>query len=496
MRQKLSDWIAILLLSVILWSGFAVDANASNDLPQANRRHILERLSFGITSEQLEQVNRVGIESYIESQLNPQQVTESKVLEGHLAELDFIRQNPIKNQKKVQRWRKELQTSKPSNEQLRKRRKEIREFNNKARDEAIFAQLARSIYSERQLQEVMVDFWFNHFNVFADKGASALWLSDYANRIRTHALGNFRDLLGVTARHPAMLIYLDNKKNTAPDSPAGKKQKLGLNENYARELMELHTLGIDGGYTQDDVIALARIFTGWGVDLLGKNKNSKSGFLFYKNRHDRQEKSFLGHKIAPNGIEEGEQALDILANHPATAHFISYKLAQYFVADRPPSSLVDKLSREFTESQGDIKQVLNVLIHSEEFNDPQYYKQKFKTPYQYLISSVRMAEIEQPNFKRIQGMLTQLSMPLYMCAAPTGYKNTQDAWLNPQAMLQRTSLATAIANGALNREYSIKQKQLNQNFGELSANTKQALTKTPPKLRSALILGSPEAMYR
>lgn len=496
MKHKISSWGIILLFSLILWSGFTVQANASNQPLQANRRHILERLSFGITSQQLEEVNRVGIESYIESQLNPQLVSESQVLSNYLAELESIQQDPIKTQKKVRRWRKELkeQTPELTNEQVRKRRKKIRQFHNRIRDETISAQLARAMYSNRQLQEVMVDFWFNHFNVFTDKGSSKLWLSDYEDRIRTHALGNFRELLGMTAKHPAMLIYLDNKMNTAPESPAGKKRQWGLNENYARELMELHTLGVDGGYAQDDVIALARIFTGWGTDILGKY--SDSGFFFYRLRHDRQEKTFLGHQIAPNGVKEGEQALDILASHPATAHFISYKLAQYFVADLPPTSLVDKLSQEFIASEGNIKQVMNVLIHSEEFNDPQYYKQKFKTPYQYVVSLVRMAEIQQPNLKRIKGMLTQLSMPLYQCAAPTGYKNTQDAWLNPQAMLQRTSMATAIANRTLNRDYSIEQKRLKQNFGELSSSTKRAIAKTPSKLRSALVLGSPEAMYR
>ena len=496
MRHKISNWGIILLFSLILWSGFTVPANASSERLSADRRHILERLSFGITSQQLEQVNRGGIESYIESQLNPQLVSESQVLSDYLAQLKSIPQDPIESQKKVRRWRKELkeQTPELTNEQVRQRRKEIRQFENRIRDETISAQLARAMYSNRQLQEVMVDFWFNHFNIFANKGASKLWLGDYEDRIRTHALGNFRELLGMTAKHPAMLIYLDNRINTASDSLAGKRTKQGLNENYARELMELHTLGVDGGYTQDDVIALARIFTGWGIDILGKHGDS--GFFFYKNRHDRQEKTFLGHQIASNGIEEGEQALNILASHPATAHFISYKLAQYFVADLPPTSLVDKLSQEFIASEGNIKRVMDTLIHSEEFNDPQYYKQKFKTPYQYLVSLVRMAEIEQPNFKRIKGMLTQLSMPLYLCAAPTGYKNTQDAWLNPQAMLQRTSMATAIANRALNRDYSIKQQRLNRNFGELSSNTKQVVAKTPSKLRSALVLGSPEAMYR
>ncbi|MGF1589769.1 MAG: DUF1800 domain-containing protein [Pleurocapsa sp.] len=495
MRQKLHRWTIIMFLSLILWAGLIKSAKASNGLSQPSQRHILERLSFGVTSAQITQVNKIGIEAYIQSQLSPQLVPESAIVNDYLAQFSSIHQEPIELQKQDLAIRKELRNSQLSIEQKKKIRREIRNLNAQARDEAMDAHLVRAIYSNRQLQEVMVDFWFNHFNVYAEKGSVELWLSDYENKIRTHALGNFRDLLMVTAKHPAMLIYLDNRKNTDPNSPGGKKNQLGLNENYARELMELHTLGVDGGYTQDDVIALARIFTGWGMDAHGK-KGDRQGFFFYKNRHDQEDKIFLGQKISANGMKEGEQAIDILVRHPATAHFISYKLAQYFVADRPPESLVDKLSQEFRETNGNIKLVLDTLIHSDEFNSPQYYKQKFKTPYQYVISLVRMGEIEQPNLKRVRGMLEQLSMPLYMCLAPTGYRNTQEAWLNPQAMLQRTGLATAIANGTLNRSYSLNQKQLTSNLGELSSNTKQVVTQSPPKLRSALIMGSPESMYR
>ncbi len=484
-----------MFLSLILWAGLIESTKASNELPQSSQRHILERLSFGVTSAQINQVKEIGIEAYIQSQLSPQLVSESAIVNDYLAKFSSIHQEPIELQKQDLALRKELRNSQLSIKQKKKIRREIRKLNAQARDEAMDAHLVRAIYSDRQLQEVMVDFWFNHFNVDAAKGSVELWLNDYENKIRTHALGNFRDLLLATAKHPAMLIYLDNKKNTDPNSPIGKKRQLGLNENYARELMELHTLGVDGGYTQDDVIALARIFTGWGMDAHGK-KGDRQGFFYYKNRHDQEDKMFLGQKILANGMKEGEQAIDILVRHPATAHFISYKLAQYFVADQPPTSLVDKLSQEFSETNGNIKLVLDTLIHSDEFNSPQYYKQKFKTPYQYVISLVRMGEIEQPNLKRIRGMLEQLSMPLYMCLAPTGYRNTQEAWLNPQAMLQRTSLATAIANGTLNRSYLIEQKQLNSNFGELSSNTKQVVAKSPRKLRSALIMGSPESMYR
>ena len=495
MRQKLRYWILILLLGSILGFGWQnrVEAIAKPDLAQT--RHVLERLSFGVTSEQMRQVEDVGIEAYIQSQLNPQSISESPVLEDYLSQLDFIDRPPAEIQKKNIALRKQIDNPNLSNEQHTKASEQRADLRRKITGEVINTRLARAISSNRQLQEVMVDFWFNHFNVYVNKGAIRFWLSDYEDGIRNNALGSFRDLLAVTAKHPAMQIYLDSKFNVAPNSPRGLKTNDGLNENYARELLELHTLGVDGGYTQDDVIALARIFTGWGVDIFSEKEN-KQGFVFYKNRHDPQDKVFLGHQIPASGIEEGERALDILANHPATARNISYKLAQYFVADEPPSSLVDSLTQQFLDSKGNIKVVLNALIQSPEFNSPEYYKQKFKTPYQYLISLVRMGEIEQPNLKRLGGMLRKLSMPLYECTAPTGYKNTRSAWLNPQAMLQRTSFAVAIAKGSLNENYQVKPQQLRANLGEISQHTKQVIAKSPKKLRSSLMMGSPQAMYR
>lgn len=493
-KYQLQNWIIVLLLSSVFWLSLISNVEAASQLPESHQRHILSRLGFGITTAQLEEVNRLGIESYIQSQLDPQSVTESPKVDRYLSKLDLIGREPIQLQKKVFTHRKKLKNSNLPLEQQKKLRSRIRNIHRQARDDAMDAHLIQAIYSNRQLQEVMVDFWFNHFNVFANKGYVRLWLNDYIAQIRTHALGNFGDLLAMTARHPAMLMYLDNSKNTAPNSPVGLNRKRGLNENYARELMELHTLGVDSGYTQEDIIALAKIFTGWGLN--PPDDEEEDFFYFYEKRHDPEDKVFLGHKISASGIEEGEQALDILATHPATAKFISYKLAQYFVADRPPSSLVDKLAREFIASQGNIKTVLDTLIHSEEFNSSQYYKQKFTTPYQYVISLVRMAEIEQPSLLRVRGMLNQLSMPLYGCQVPTGYRNTQSAWLNPQAMLQRTGFAFAIANGVLNRDYTVKQQQLTQNLGELSSKTKQVIANSPPKLRSPLIMGSPEAMYR
>ena len=495
MKHKLRQWTLILLLGSMFWFGWQNKVDAIAQLPSAHTRHILERLSFGITSEQMQQVEDVGIEAYIQDQLNPKLVSESPVLNDYLKQLDSIGRKPTEVQNKEVALRKQIENPKISSEKHIKVEEELSDIRRQISSEAVKSHLARAIYSNRQLQEVMVDFWFNHFNIYLDKGPIRFWISDYENQIRNNALGKFQDLLIATAKHPAMQVYLDNKYNVAPNSPRGLKTKKGLNENYARELMELHTLGVDGGYTQNDVIVLTRIFTGWSVDLYNKKKE-KRGFVFHQDRHDPQDKVFLGRQISASGIEEGERALDILASHPATARNISYKLAQYFVADEPPSSLVDLLTQQFLDSKGDIKVVLNTLIHSPEFNSSQYYKQKFKTPYQYLISLVRMAEIEQPNIKRIQGMLKKLSMPVYMCSSPTGYKNTRSAWLNPQAMLQRTGFATAIARGSFNEDYQIKPQQLKANLGETSQHTKQVIAKSPQRLHSALMMGSPQAMYQ
>ena len=492
-KVKLRKWSGAIVLSSILWLSWTNLAAASES--SARQRHILSRLSFGATSAEIEQINQMGSEAYIQAQLEPQTLEESPILEDYLDSLKSVNREGIEIQKQLTVLNKRRSRFKSSEKQWQKLTQKIRKLRSEAFNEAMDAHLARAIYSERQLQEVMVDFWFNHFNVNAQKGEARIWINDYENQIRKFALGNFYDLLLATAKHPAMSIYLDNQKNTAPESPVGKKSERGLNENYARELMELHTMGVDGGYSQDDVIALARILTGWGIDRWGE-KGDKNGFFFFDNRHDNREKLFLGHKIVPSGIEEGEQALSILVDRPATARFISYKLAQYFVADEPPESLVDRLATEFSSSRGNIKLVMDTLIHSQEFNDPQYFEGKFTTPYQYLVSLIRMGEIEQPNFKRIRGMLFQLSMPIYQYSTPNGYANTKSAWLNPQAILQRTSFATAISNGTLNRESKIVQSRLKQNLGEISVTTNKAVFKTRPFLQKALMMGSPEAMYR
>src|SRR5262249_33074967 len=256
--------------------------------------------------------------------------------------------------------------------------------------ELVEHKLLRARYSNRQLEEVLVDFWMNHFNVFNGKGPERALLTSFErDAIRPHVFGHFKDLLVATARHPAMLFYLDNWQSQVPRDdlpfPTGVRRP-GLNENYGRELMELHTLGIDGGYTQDDVIAVARAFTGWTI----YDTNRFAEFQFNPAMHDRKEKVVLGHTIPAMGAEQdGLQVIDILAHHPSTAHFISKQLAQRFVADDPPAALVDRMAATFTRTDGDLRAVLQTLFSSSEFRSQGAWQSKVKSPFEMIVSAVR-----------------------------------------------------------------------------------------------------------
>jgi uncharacterized protein (DUF1800 family) len=477
--------------------------------------HLLNRLSLGIRPGEIEQVQQIGVDQYIQQQLNPDTIAESPTLTERLAKLDTLKLSPAELFQQYNPNRKvegELPTPEIRKIQLQQSRQAI--------NQAIDARLLRSIYSQRQLNEVMVDFWYNHFNVHAEKGLDRLWVGAYEQQaIRPHALGKFRNLLGATTRHPAMLFYLDNWRNAKPNLTA-KSRTQGLNENYARELMELHTLGVDGGYQQADVITLAKIFTGWGFKQPGQKVLDGYSFQFNQNRHDSSNKIFLKQSIVGGGIEEGEQALDLLAKHPSTARQISFKLAQYFVADNPPKSLVDKLAKRFTATNGDIKLVLDTLFRSAEFWDVKYYGAKFKTPYQYVISSVRSTGTEFNNVKPLNDFLKQQGMPLYGCPTPNGYKNTQAAWLNPDSMTRRLNYATNLAKGKLPISAStttapqsplliqnnlprariistVDPVKLATTLGNnFSIKTQQAIDSSSPDIRAALILGSPEFMKK
>jgi len=339
--------------------------------------------------------------------------------------------------------------------------------------ELVQSKLLRAIYSDRQLEEVMTDFWFNHFNVFIGKGADRYMLTGYERDvIRPRALGKFEDLLVATAQSPAMLFYLDNWLSVGPNSdfangipkrnnnynwrrpprpprPAPVKQakgkRSGLNENYGRELMELHTLGVNGGYTQNDVTEAARVLTGWTL----KQPREGGGFVFEERMHEPGDKRVLGHRIKSGGEKEGRDLLHLLARHPSTAKFISTKLAMRFVSDDPPSTLIDRMTQTFLKKNGDIGEVLKAMFHSPEFWAPESYRAKVKTPLEFVVSAVRTSGAEVSDALPLARQLQTLGMPLYGMQPPTGYSMKADAWVNSSALLGRMNFALALTAGKL-----------------------------------------------
>jgi uncharacterized protein (DUF1800 family) len=314
--------------------------------------------------------------------------------------------------------------------------------------ELIEHKLYRAIYSNRQLEEVLVDFWMNHFNVFNGKGPDRALLTSFErDAIRPHVFGHFKDMLLATARHPAMLFYLDNWQSQAPREdipiPPGVR-RAGLNENYGRELMELHTLGVDGGYTQDDVIAVARAFTGWTIYDLQKFAE----FQFNPAVHDRKEKVVLGHTIpAMGGEQDALQVIEILAHHPSTAKFISRKLAQRFVADDPPQPLVDRMTATFIRTDGDLRAVLQTMFSSPEFVSIGAWRGKLKSPLEMVVSAVRALNADVTDTFALAQRIADLGEPLYGKLEPTGYPNTGEAWTNTAGVMGRINFAAALVNG-------------------------------------------------
>jgi len=353
--------------------------------------------------------------------------------------------------------------------------------------ELSMAKMTRAVYSERQLNEEMVDFWYNHFNVFAAKGADRWLITEYErDAIRPHALGKFRDLLEATAKSPAMLFFLDNwlsadpaawqkmqqeqeerreqrgarmggfgpfgmpripQGQQAPDTNPNTKQRQerGLNENYGRELMELHTLGVDTGYTQDDVINVAKAFTGWTI----KRPRRDPEFFFDDRLHDNGVKMVLRHEIRAGGMKDGEEVLDILARDPRTAHHISFELAQRFVSDNPPTALVDRMAQTFLKSDGDIREVLRTMIDSPEFWSKDSYRAKIKTPFELVASAARAVGAEVAVPLVLVQWTNRIGQPLYQCEPPTGYSDKADAWVNTGALLNRMNFSLALTSNHL-----------------------------------------------
>ena len=518
--------------------------------------HLLNRIEFGPRRGEVERVKEIGVAAYIEQQLHPETIGDSKV-EARLAGLDTLQmtttqllaaypppqllrgiERRLSAQMgmdpeaagslfpELQRRRDRLAGNQqppgpmddadmsPVERRRRGQDRMQRAMNSPARIvlELSQAKLIRAIYSQRQLQEVMTDFWFNHFNVFIGKSADRWLTTSYEyEAIRPHALGNFRDLLGATARHPAMLFYLDNWQSSDPNANidqrelrqhyyaalrqqgrypgdlmlevlrrrgvntaraeqmierqmrrfeaasegrrgrrrSGRQRRQppqqrprGLNENYARELLELHTLGVDGGYTQQDVIEVARCFTGRTMLPLQLGPE----FLYINDMHDKGTKIVLGHTIRNAGQRDGQQVLDILARHPSTARFISTKLARWFVDDKPPETLVEKMADTFRETDGDIRAVLRTLLASEEFWAPEAVGAKVKTPFEFVVSAARATDAELgPRPPGLVIALRELGQPLYAAQPPTGYKETADAWVSTGGLLARMKVALGLA---------------------------------------------------
>ncbi len=492
--------------------------------------HALNRLGFGPRPGEVERIRALGLDTWIRAQLHPEQIHDAAVARrleryptltmssGQLLE-EFP--NPARAARRmgilVEEYRRRMQEQRSGSvaasmralAQDPTRFTEIR-LPGRITAELAMAKLTCAIYSERQLAEVLADFWFNHFNVFAGKGADRWLITSYErDAIRPHVLGKFRDLLGATAAHPAMLFYLDNWLSVDPKAserleqelarrrerfrqrfgnadrrsprsepidpffvfrrqgrrfndprradrpqppaapgnlPAGQQRpRRGLNENYARELLELHTLGVDGGYTQQDILEVARAFTGWTLRALGRDPE----FYFDARLHDPGEKIVLGQKIRHGGKKDGEAVLDLLVRHPSTARFLATKLARRFVADSPPEPLVARMAETFQKTDGDIRAVVQTMVYSPEFWSRQAFRAKIKKPFELVASAVRAlgAEVEVPLL--LVNWVERIGEPLYQCQPPTGYSDRAEAWVNTGALLNRLNFAIALAANRL-----------------------------------------------
>ncbi len=452
----------------------AISASASGAPGNAERDalHVLNRIAYGPAPGDVARVAQMGVQRYIDAQLAPAAPAYPAPLAARLAALEQPNRSSGAALAEFSALRRDARGGEAG---ARKRRAAA--YQDMARETAE-ARLLRAVYSPRQLEEVMVEFWFNHFNVFAGKGSARALVAGYErDAIRPYVFGSFRAMLGATARHPAMLYYLDNHL-----SKAG-----ALNENYARELMELHTLGVDGGYGQKDVTELARMLTGWTFAPAALMRTNE-GFRFDARRHDRDAKTWLGKVVTQQGEAEGEYALDVLARHPATARHISYKLAQYFVQDAPPPELVERLARSFQASDGDIRSVLRTLFASEQFMAPASMGAKFKTPYRYVVSAARAGGEPELALAPLLRTLAEQGMPLYGCATPDGYKNTEAAWLNPAALGRRIAYASAL--GA-----TLDGDRLQASMGAaIGEPTRAIVAASAAPLQAAMLLGSPDFM--
>jgi uncharacterized protein (DUF1800 family) len=548
--------------------------------------HVLNRLGYGPRPGDVNRVKAMGLRNYIDSQINavsvPDAAAEQKVkhLEAFAlstSELFAKYPNPGALLRQLEGGRAAQAANQQQNaagdearrDEQRERRQKLqalyREYDlrpaNQLLPQIVANRVLRAVYSERQLQEVMVDFWQNHFNVYAGKAAVRWYVPSYERDVlRPNALGNFKDLLVGTAQHPAMLFYLDNFESVSPNAQmpgrngalmqalqtgslrprqrerlkerygvndaqldarlkqmqgAANRPRRGINENYARELMELHTLGVDGGYSQQDIIEVAKAFTGWTIaDARGYRRSAAnmikgeedkqierlrrvagvpedidSGEFYFNDRiHDKSTKTVLGHKINEGGIKDGLKVIDILANHPNTAKFIAKKLAIKFVSDTPSDAFVGRIADAFNKSKGDIKATLSAMFNDKEFFAPENYRAKIKSPFELAVSSVRALGGDTNSSPAFIAMLNKLGEVPYGYIAPTGYPDTAADWVNTGALLERLNFAVAVASNRIpgtkvdlspyataDKRMTLEQAIRGVLHGEISAATRDSL---------------------
>lgn len=521
-QRVLAPVLAFLIaLPVLLGNAFTISADNkkmdSKALTQEQKiLHLLNRAGFGARPGDVERVKKMGIDKYLDMQLHPERISDSAVearlkdfasLDMTLTEINEKYPTPqllarqLGLQLPKQNAQNGAQDGMDEEKQKREYRQTLAEYYrtndvkpvNMLLVELQGQKVVRAAYSERQLQEVMADFWFNHFNVFWPKAGVKATATDYEmNAIRPNTLGKFKDLLMATAKSSAMMQYLDNFQSSAPNAQlmarrnniarlqarggrpgqfgqdgqmteqqkqrmerlqqAAKRQP-GINENYARELMELHTLGVEGGYTQKDVQEVARAFTGWTIErpFAGKGSKKAAGeFTFREAIHDDGEKVVLGHKIsAGGGIKDGETVIEILAKQPNTARFISTKLVRRFVNDNPPKSLVDKVAGVYMKTDGDIREMLKTIFTSQEFYAPENYRAKIKSPFELAVSSLRALEGETTNPRQIVQFVAKMGQPLYLYQPPTGYPDRAEQWVNTGALLERLNFGLAFSSNKI-----------------------------------------------
>jgi uncharacterized protein (DUF1800 family) len=474
--------LSLFLLSLLIFEPLAaraVDRAASKKVLSGEQRtrHILSRLTFGARPADFEKVRKIGVKAYLEEQLNPEAIDDSalgKRLEklptlnlstpalaeqynppkpkpspSPAASPDTLKPTPTPSPEMVKpavaETPKSAATPAPKPTPPAKNPQAVV-------GELQRAKLLRAVYSERQLGEVLVDFWENHFSIYANKDATR-WLMTSFDRdaVRPFAFGRFRDLLGATARSPAMLYYLDNwqssvvrKYPATKDKPA--RQTGGVNENYARELLELHTLGVDGGYTQKDVQEVARCLTGWTI----RKPNEEGLFMFNPQMHDNGEKTVLGQKIPPGGgIGDAEKVLDILAAHPSTARFIATKLARRFLGDDPPPAVINQAAEVFLKTDGSIRETLRSIITSPAFLSPAVYRAKIKSPFEFVVAALRVTAAETDAGNPVLTRIAKMGQPLFGRVTPDGYPEKSDEWLSGGSLLERLNFASALAQNQL-----------------------------------------------